>query len=73
MCGKVRTETIKKYAKKMYESFPEKFNLDFENNKTILRENTIYESKHFRNRIAGYITRIIKTKMVQEKIDNETA
>ena len=71
MCGKVRTETIKKYANKIYEKFPDKFNFEFENNKNILKEFTIYNSKHFRNRIAGYITRILKTKMMQEKLDNQ--
>ena len=71
MCGKVRTETIKKYANKIYEKFPDKFNLEFENNKKVLKDFTIYNSKHFRNRIAGYITRILKTKLMQEKIDNQ--
>lgn len=69
--GKVRTETIKKYANKIYDQFPEKFTLEFENNKNILKEFTIYNSKHFRNRIAGYITRILRNKMQQEKLDNQ--
>jgi len=69
--GKVRTETIKKYAKKIYNEFPEKFTLDFENNKNVLKDFTIYDSKHFRNRIAGYITTILRNMMQQEKLDNQ--
>ncbi|MHA1314447.1 MAG: 30S ribosomal protein S17e [Candidatus Helarchaeota archaeon] len=73
MCGKVRTETIKRISNEIYEQFPDKFNLDFENNKKMLNELIIYKSKHFRNRIAGYITCLIKNKVKREKIDNELA
>lgn len=59
LCGKVRTETIKRLATQIYEKFPTEFTTDFEQNKNTLKRITNYTSKRFRNKIAGYITRLI--------------
>jgi small subunit ribosomal protein S17e len=39
---------------------PNKFNSDFENNKKILNELKILPDKSVRNRVAGYIVRVIE-------------
>jgi len=58
MCGKVRTETIKRLARDIYTRFQKQFDHHFDHNKQILVKITTTSSKHFRNRIAGYITRL---------------
>ena len=71
LCGKVRTETIKRLAMQIYEKFPNKFTTEFEYNKNILKEVTNYTSKRFRNKIAGYITRILVKKQEAETFEEE--
>ncbi len=71
MCGKVRTETIKRLATQIYEKFPSEFTSDFEHNKNVLKRVTNYTSKRFRNKIAGYITRIFVKKLELEKLEEE--
>ncbi|MEM3506253.1 MAG: 30S ribosomal protein S17e [Candidatus Bathyarchaeia archaeon] len=56
--GKVRTKPIKKIAKELIKTYPEKFTTDFEVNKKILQEIINSKTKKIRNRIAGYITRL---------------
>ncbi|NVM01093.1 MAG: 30S ribosomal protein S17e [Candidatus Helarchaeota archaeon] len=73
LCGKVRTETIKRLSTQIYEKFPSKFTTDFEHNKNILKKVTNYTSKRFRNKIAGYITRIIVKKLEMEQYEDEDA
>lgn len=70
MCGKVRTETIKRIAHDIYNRFPSKFNKDFDNNKQFLEKITSSSSKHFRNRIAGYITRLVVIEQKKEQMEN---
>ncbi|MHA1425576.1 MAG: 30S ribosomal protein S17e [Candidatus Helarchaeota archaeon] len=69
MCGKVRTETIKRIAHDIYERFTDQFTIDFEHNKQILMKITTTSSKHFRNRIAGYITRLAVIEFKKEQFD----
>jgi small subunit ribosomal protein S17e len=49
--GKVRTELVKR--------FPDKFTTDFETNKKLVESLTNISSTKLRNRIAGYITRLV--------------
>lgn len=57
--GKVRPERVKKVAKELVKRYPDQFSTDFEGNKKFLGTvATIYSSK-LRNRIAGYITRLV--------------
>lgn len=41
----------------LLEQYPDTFGVDFETNKTHVERLTHVESRHVRNRIAGYITR----------------
>ncbi|MEM2897330.1 MAG: 30S ribosomal protein S17e [Candidatus Bathyarchaeia archaeon] len=64
--GKVRTKPIKKIAKELVETYPDKFTIDFESNKKILREIVNPKTKKLRNRIAGYITRLKKIESLKK-------
>lgn len=70
MCGKVRTETIKRIARDLFARFANQFNKDFDNNKQVLAKITKTSSKHFRNRIAGYITRLVVIEKNKEQMEN---
>ncbi len=58
--GKVRTELVKRISGELVEKYPRSFSQEFEQNKQFLREIGLDVSKKLRNRIAGYITRIMQ-------------
>ena len=58
--GKVRTEVIKRCAREILKTYPERFTTDFEDNKQKLFLVAEIKSKRLRNRIAGYITHLVK-------------
>lgn len=57
--GKVRTEKVKKIARELVQKHPDKFNTDFENNKKSVDSMASVYSTKLRNRIAGYVTRLV--------------
>ena len=57
--GKVRPMYIKRTARALLEKNADKFTTDFEHNKRVVGE-LLKVSKRVRNRIAGYITRLMK-------------
>lgn len=57
--GNVRTEQVKRIARKLVERFPDKFTTDFESNKKLVDSLTNISSTKLRNRIAGYATRLL--------------
>lgn len=57
--GKVRTEHVKRIARELVQRFPDKFTINFENNKKLVEEFTSLSSTKLRNRIAGYVTRLV--------------
>lgn len=58
--GKVRTEMVKRISAELAEKYPRSFSQEFEQNKQFLKEIGLDVSKKLRNRIAGYIIRIMK-------------
>lgn len=58
--GKIRTTMIKRLAKEFVNNYPDKFTVDFEKNKQLLKELGAFPSKKIRNQVAGYIVRMIK-------------
>ncbi|RLF16908.1 MAG: 30S ribosomal protein S17e [Thermoprotei archaeon] len=58
--GKVRPRMIKRIARELIEKYPDKFTTDFETNKKLVAELTNVQSKTLRNKIAGYVTRLMK-------------
>jgi small subunit ribosomal protein S17e len=59
--GRIRTTYIKRMTKKILERFPDKFGKDFNKNKETLKEYTETPSKQLRNKVAGSITKTIKS------------
>jgi small subunit ribosomal protein S17e len=58
--GKVRTSHIKGLSRKLLERFPDKFGSDFEKNKMIVDTLTDVTSTKLRNKVAGYVTHLVK-------------
>ena len=71
--GRIKTQSVKRYAKLLLKKFPDKFTDDFEFNKKILMEVAEIKSVKLRNQLAGYITRLmarrIKEKEAAEKME----
>ncbi|CAG0915741.1 unnamed protein product [Notodromas monacha] len=58
--GRVRTKTVKKAARVIIEKYYPKLTLDFHTNKRLCEEIAIIPSKKLRNRIAGFVTHLMK-------------
>eukprot|EP01121_Diplochlamys_sp_Union-15-3_P013936 TRINITY_DN43_c0_g1_i2.p1 TRINITY_DN43_c0_g1~~TRINITY_DN43_c0_g1_i2.p1 ORF type:complete len:140 (+),score=25.91 TRINITY_DN43_c0_g1_i2:106-525(+) len=58
--GRVRTKTVKKAARIVVEKYYPKLTLDFQTNKQIVDEVIIVQSKKMRNKIAGWVTHLMK-------------
>ena len=59
--GKVRIDVVKKNARKLIESYPDKFTTDFEENKKVVTQLLDPTTKWMRNRISGYVTTLKRT------------
>jgi small subunit ribosomal protein S17e len=64
--GKVRTELVKRISYELMDKYERSFSTDFEQNKQFLNEIGVEVSKKLRNRIAGYVTRLMKIEETQE-------
>lgn len=64
--GKIRTILIKNISKELIEKYPNIFSTDFNENKDLLNKYAEIDSKHLRNRIAGYIVNLLKIKEKNE-------
>ncbi|MCQ8903590.1 MAG: 30S ribosomal protein S17e [Methanothrix sp.] len=60
--GCVKPSYIKNFAKKLMSTYEGEFTTDFEQNKEKVTAYTNVQNKAIRNRIAGYITRILEQK-----------
>ena len=69
--GKVRPEKVKKIAKELLKRYPDKFTLDFESNKKALAALLTASTTKLRNRIAGYVTRLVAIAKAAEKAQAE--
>uniref|UniRef100_A0A5K3EN60 Small ribosomal subunit protein eS17 n=1 Tax=Mesocestoides corti TaxID=53468 RepID=A0A5K3EN60_MESCO len=58
--GRVRTKTVKKVARVLIESYYGKLTRDFHTNKRVTADVAIIGSKRLRNRIAGFLTHLMK-------------
>jgi len=58
--GRVRTKTVKKASRFIIEKYYTKLTLDFDINKRIIEEVALIPSKPLRNKIAGFITHLMK-------------
>ena len=60
--GRIKTKLTKRVTNKLVSNYKERFTDNFEKNKAIVAEVTDIQSKKLRNIIAGYVTRLVKTK-----------
>ena len=58
--GRIRTKLIKKLALELANRYPDKFSADFSQNKLFLDRLNFLEEKSMRNKVAGYIVRIVE-------------
>jgi len=58
--GKVRIDSVKRLARNLYSRYPNYFSAEFNENKEKLRNILITPSKGVRNRVAGYLTHLVK-------------
>ena len=66
--GNIRPTYIKRIAKELINMYPDRFIAsDFQHNKEKVTELADFDSKVIRNRVAGYITRILATQKTQKK------
>jgi len=69
--GNIRPTYIKRIAKELLNMYPDKFvTNDFQHNKKKVVEFADFDSNILRNRVAGYITRLLATKKTQRKENN---
>lgn len=60
--GRIKTQLIKRVAIKLVKDNPTKFKDNFDENKSLVTETAEVRSTKLRNVIAGYVTRLVKTK-----------
>ena len=58
--GRVRTKTVKKSARTIVEKYYSRLTLDFQVNKKIMDDIAVVPSKRMRNKIAGFVTHLMK-------------
>ncbi|ETN57963.1 40S ribosomal protein S17 [Anopheles aquasalis] len=58
--GRVRTKTVKKASKVIIEKYYTRLTMDFDTNKRIVEEVAIIPTKPLRNKIAGFVTHLMK-------------
>ncbi|MFX1509881.1 MAG: 30S ribosomal protein S17e [Promethearchaeota archaeon] len=57
--GKVRTVLVKRLSRELVERYSDSFSTDFDQNKEVVDELLTNTTKRLRNRIAGYVTRLM--------------
>ena len=64
--GNIRQSNIKNIAKELLKAYPKQFIAgDFQHNKKMVAELTDVNSKLLRNRIAGYVTRLMSPRKME--------
>ena len=69
LMGNIRTSFVKRLAKELIETHKGVFTTDFEENKKLVKlvqEYSTVSTKHLRNKIAGYVTRLVRLEQTQE-------
>ena len=55
--GNIRTSFVKRLSRELVENHKD-FTTDFDENKKLVMEHSTVSTKHLRNKIAGYVTRL---------------
>jgi small subunit ribosomal protein S17e len=64
--GKVRIEMVKRISRELVNRYDRSLTTDFEQNKQFLKEIGLDVSKKLRNKIAGYVTGLMKIEEIAE-------
>ena len=64
--GRIKHTYLKRVANKLLREYPDVFTTDFQKNKRKVGSHTDITSKSIRNKIAGYITRVVKQRENKE-------
>ncbi|GAB6054891.1 30S ribosomal protein S17e [Methanobacterium alkalithermotolerans] len=62
--GNIRTSFVKRISRELIETHRGKFTTDFDENKKLVEQYSTVSTKHLRNKIAGYVTRLIRNNAV---------
>jgi len=71
--GSVRPGFIKNAARSLMQLYPDTFTDDFETNKRLVEQLTDIETKKVRNRVAGYLVRLVRIRLAREESEAEEA
>ena len=70
----MRTRKVKVLAKEVLKAFPDRVSADFEENKRLVGEVLVGRvSKKLRNKVAGYLTCLVKKRLRAEAEEAEAA
>ena len=58
--GNIRTSFVKRTSRELIETYEGTFTTDFDENKLLVEKFTTVSTKHLRNKIAGYVTRLVR-------------
>ena len=58
--GNIRTSFVKRTSRELIETYEGTFTTDFDENKKLVEQFTTVSTKHLRNKIAGYVTRLVR-------------
>lgn len=64
--GSVRPSFIKNAAKNLMALYPDTFTDDFETNKRLVEQFTDVKAKKVRNRVAGYLVRLVRISVAKQ-------
>ena len=64
--GNIRTSFVKRLARELIETHPGTFTTHFDDNKKLVMAYSTVSTKHLRNKLAGYVTRLVKLEQRQE-------
>ena len=64
--GNIRTSFVKRLARELIDTHKGVFTTDFEENKKLVQEYSTVSTKHLRNKIAGYVTRLVRLEQTQD-------
>ncbi len=59
-------DRVKRMSNELLERFPDKFTIDFNENKEAIKNHAQVRSKELRNKIAGYITSVVNRNLAQQ-------
>jgi small subunit ribosomal protein S17e len=62
---------VKRLSIELIEKYPKSFNTEFDQNKKFLTELNVGVSKKMKNKVAGYVTRVVKSDLMAVEYEGE--